>query len=181
MPKKFNAIRFYLAMTKTVFLSKRHDSNAILSPIMLKLGYKPLGRLYFVGAVKMEIRKYTKEDEAAIMKLIEAEGQGWEYYLTTEVSEKYKSALVNSITYVAYEGETLCGYSRSINDGGFYIYICDLLVDVRFRGQKIGQKLIEQVCLDYPGQTIIVMSNSDGFYIKKGYHREGSIFRVKIQ
>ncbi len=128
----------------------------------------------------VEIRKYSKNDEAVLMRMIEDEGQEWKCYSAVDVSEKYKNLLENSMTYVAYYGDTLCGYSRSINDGDFYIYICDLLVTKRFRGQNIGRKLMECVCADYPSQIVFVMSDIDEYYIKQGYQREGSIFKVSM-
>jgi len=128
----------------------------------------------------MQIRRYIKDDEDALMRMIEAEGDAWECYFAADVAEKYKSLLANSITYVAHEEDILCGYSRSINDGDFYIYICDLLVTKRFRGHNIGRKLIECVCKDNPRQTVFVMSDVDEYYKKQGYRREGSIFKVSI-
>jgi ribosomal protein S18 acetylase RimI-like enzyme len=126
----------------------------------------------------MEIRKYTKEDEEPLMRLIEAEGQEWECYSAVEFAEKYKRLLESSTTYVAYENGIICGYSRSIIDGDFYIYICDLLVTKRFRGHNIGRKLMECVCMDYPEHTVLVLSDIDEYYSKQGYRRVGSIFEI---
>ena len=127
----------------------------------------------------MEIRAYRKaDDEDKIMKMIEREGEGWECYSAENVSAKYKTALENSITYVAYEDDVLCGYSRSINDCGFYIYVCDLLVLPEYRGKSIGRKLMECLYVDYPDYVVYVMSDVDEYYRKQGYRREGSIFEV---
>jgi ribosomal protein S18 acetylase RimI-like enzyme len=128
----------------------------------------------------MIIRQYFKEyDEEKLMKLIENEGEEWSCYSAEEVAEKYRTALANSITYVAYDGDTLCGYSRSLNDCGFYIYVCDLLVMPEHRGKHIGRKLMECIYGDYPDQIVFVMSDVDEYYMKQGYRREGSIFEVK--
>ncbi len=95
----------------------------------------------------MEIRLYRKtEDEEKLMKMIEDEGEDWSEYTSSAGAVKYKAALKNSITYVAYEGDLLCGYSRSIDDCGFYIYVCDLLVMPGHRGKSIGRKLMECIC-----------------------------------
>ncbi len=130
----------------------------------------------------MNIRVYNKfEDEEKLMKLIELEGEEWTCYSAEQVSEKYKLALDSSITYVAYEDDVLCGYSRSINDCDFYIYVCDLLVMPNYRGKNIGRQLMECITADYPSQTVFVMSDVDPYYIKQGYKREGSIFEVGIK
>jgi ribosomal protein S18 acetylase RimI-like enzyme len=126
----------------------------------------------------MEIRKYNKKDEKSLITLLKREG--WDCYTSKQTLEKYKAALLNSISYVAYEDNVLCGYSRSLDDYGFYIYICDLLVDKDYRGKKIGQKLMEQLHTDYPEHNIYVMSGEDEneFYLKKGYIKEGIIFKI---
>jgi GNAT superfamily N-acetyltransferase len=127
----------------------------------------------------MEIRKYRKElDEDKLMRLIENEGQEWSRYWADEVSAKYRAALKNSITYVAYEEGALCGYSRSIGDCGFSIYVCDLLVMPEHRGKGIGKRLMECIYEDYPDRIVYVMSDVDEYYKKLGYERGGSIFKV---
>jgi GNAT superfamily N-acetyltransferase len=127
----------------------------------------------------MEIRKYKREkDENKLMELIQNEGEEWSCYWAFENSAKYRLALHKSITYVAYENDVLCGYSRSLDDCGFYIYVCDLLVMADYRGKNIGKQLMECIYLDYPNHTIYVMSDVDEYYQKQGYIREGSIFEV---
>ena len=127
----------------------------------------------------MRIRAYNKdEDEETVMKMIEAEGKEWACYSNESVSDKYRLALDNSITYVAYEGDRLCGYSRSIDDCGFYIYVCDLLVMPLYRGRKIGRELMECIYADYPNHIVYVMSDVDKYYKKQGYKREGSVYEV---
>jgi len=127
----------------------------------------------------MEIRKYSEEDETKLFEMIRSEGEDWECYFRETVINKYKQALKNSITYVVCEGEVLCGYVRCRDDDGFGIYVYDLLVQKEYRGHSIGRKLMERVCADYPDAEVYVMSGVDGYYEKRGYHREGSIFAVK--
>lgn len=125
----------------------------------------------------MHIRKYNKiTDESKLMKMIENE-EGWDY-ADENLAEKYKAALETSITYVAFQEDILCGYSRSLNDFGEYIYVCDLLVMLAYRGKEIGRKLMECLYKDYPKQVVYVMSDVDGYYEKVDYKRIGSIFEV---
>ena len=127
----------------------------------------------------MVIRRYLKsEDEQKLFELLKKEGEEWACYWKEQVSEKYKAALDDSITYVAYKGDILCGYSRSLCDSGFYIYLCDLLVMREHRGKNIGKKLMDRICQDWPDHKIYVMSDVDEYYEKQGYRREGSIYKV---
>ncbi len=122
------------------------------------------------------IKKYEHlEQYNQLMELIKSEGEEWEDYL----KPKYKTALQNSFTYVAYISNKLCGYSRSVNDNDLYIWIVDLLVDKNHRGNAIGEKLMQCLVKDFPAQDILVMSDVDEYYTKLGYEKEGSIFLVK--
>ena len=128
----------------------------------------------------MQIREYNKiTDENKLMKMIDDE-DGWDY-ANKNLSEKYKAALETSITYVAYQDDILCGYSRSLNDFGEYIYVCDLLVMPAYRGKEIGRKLMECIYKDYPNQIVYVMSDVDEYYEKVDYKRIGSIFEVQCR
>ena len=102
---------------------------------------------------------------------------GWSY-AEKSMAGKYKLALEYSITYVAYQDDVLCGFSRSIDDCGIYIYMCDLLVMPIYRGNEIGKKLMECIYNDYPGYVVYVMSDVDGYYEKIDYKRIGSVFEV---
>lgn len=125
----------------------------------------------------MIIRRYNKFlDESKVMEMIALE-EGWDYS-NEEMSDKYKKALEISITYVAYENDEVCGYSRSLNDCGFYIYVCDLLVKPKFRGMHLGRKLMECLYCDFPGQVVYVMSDVDKYYEKVGFEKAGSVFLV---
>lgn len=127
----------------------------------------------------MRIRAYNKkEDEEKLMKIIEAEGKEWNCYTNASVSEKYRLDLNNSITYVAYDGDSLYGFSRSIEDNGFYVYVYDLLVKPAARKRNIGRKLMECIYTDYPNHIVYVLSDVDEYYKKQGYKREGSIYEV---
>ena len=112
---------------------------------------------------------------------MQAEGDDWECYFGEKNREKYKKALDSSLTYIAIDGNTLCGYVRCRDDDGLGVYVYDLLVNKAFRGRSIGRKLMERVCVDFPENEVYVMSGVDKYYEKLGYQREGSVFRVHIE
>ena len=123
------------------------------------------------------IRKYNRDlHQERLLEIINNE-EDWDY-AEDHLIDKYRLALENSISYVATIDDIVCGYSRSINDNDLYIFVCDLLVDPKFRGNEIGRLLMEQVLIDYPGFEVFVMSDVDEYYRKLGYKLEGSLFQV---
>lgn len=124
------------------------------------------------------IRQYAPDDECILFSLIEREGEDWKDYWYQTGRDKYKRALSSSITYLLLSDETLCGYARCRNDDGFGVYVYDLLVDKDHRGMEYGRLLLEQICRDFPDDTVYVMSDVDQYYTKLGYQKEGSIFIV---
>jgi ribosomal protein S18 acetylase RimI-like enzyme len=127
----------------------------------------------------MHIRKYTQSDEQSLFQLMSSEGHEWEDYINEAGTQKFIRTLESSLVFVAYENDTLCGFSRSIIDGELFIYVCDLLVHKSCRGRGLGRELIECICEAYPGHSVLIMSDADGYYEKLGYEKEGSVFLVK--
>lgn len=110
--------------------------------------------------------------------MVRDEGGGWECLLDEKHIEKYRHALAKSLTYVAYDGDEMCGYVRCRDDDGLGVYVYDLLVKSTYRGHSIGKMLIGKVCADHPRETVYVMSDVDGYYEKLGYRKIGSIFEI---
>lgn len=128
---------------------------------------------------QITVRRYRAEDEEQLFSLIEREGEEWKDYWQNAGREQYKKALGNSITYLLFAGKTLCGYARCRDDDGYGIYVYDLLVDRYHRGNAYGRLIMEQVCRDFPDDTVYVMSDVNPYYEKLGYKTEGTIFIVK--
>lgn len=127
----------------------------------------------------MEIRRYTKADEAPLFDMLTQEGDDWREYHGPKGKSRYARALESSVTYVAYDGGRACGFVRCREDDGFGVYVYDLLVKKTHRGKGLGKQLMQRVCRDFPGQTVYVMSDEDPYYQKLGYSRAGSIFTVE--
>lgn len=125
------------------------------------------------------IRRYCTRDEQQLFSLLEREGEEWKGYWQSSGREKYKKALNSSITYLLFDDKMLCGYARCRDDGGYGVYVYDLLVDKAYRGNEYGRLLMERVCSDFPHDTVYVMSDVNPYYEKLGYKIEGTIFIVK--
>ncbi len=90
----------------------------------------------------MEIRQYRPADESLLFGMLSDEGEEWKDYSADDEREHYKRTLQSSLTYVAYDGDILCGYARCRDDDGYGIYVYDLLVKKSCRGQNIGKKIM---------------------------------------
>ena len=124
------------------------------------------------------IRRYQENDASKLMKLIESEGDEWSSYYQDPGKVKYLKSLKDSITYVMITDSEIIGYIRAIDDHGFDVYICDLLVQKEKRGNHYGKRLIEVIQSHFIGRDIYVMSDVDGYYIKEGLEKIGSIFKI---
>lgn len=127
----------------------------------------------------MEIRKYSASDAERLFDMMREEGPDWECYFADGAADGYRQVLDCCVTYVAYEGDVLCGYVRCRDDDGFGFYIYDLLVRRNSRGRGIGRKLMEMACSNYPEGAAYVLSGADGYYEKQGYRREGSVYKIR--
>lgn len=131
-----------------------------------------------MAQASVTLRRYTPEDEPLLFALLCQEGEEWKDYWQDEGWAKYRRAMANSMGYLVLKQEALCGYLRCRDDDGYGLYIYDLLVDKNHRGKGYGRLLMEQVCRDYPGSTVYVMSDVNPYYESLGYAIEGSIFIV---
>ena len=127
------------------------------------------------------IRKLADGDIEPLFALMEREGEEWRDYWHNNCKAKYLKALENSITYLIFENDILCGFARCRDDDGYGIYVCDLLVDKEYRGKEYGRMLMEQACAEHSGMPTYVMSDVDEYYEKLGYERMGSIFKVRLR
>ncbi len=123
------------------------------------------------------IRKYTPEDENALFSLIEKEGGEWSDYWSVTGKPKYIKALASSVVFLLFSYSVLCGYIRCRDDGGFGVYVFDLLVDRDYRGNDFGRLLIENVCRDYSDNDVYVMGDVYPYYEDNlGYETAGKIY-----
>lgn len=127
----------------------------------------------------MKIRKYDQpKDFDALLSVLISEGEEWSCYSSDENQKRYVKALDTSIVFVAEENGKIIGYSRSLFDEGYHVFVTDLLVHKDHRGSEIGRQLMEVLIDEYPDYEVYVMSDVDPYYEKLGYKNEGTLFRV---
>lgn len=127
---------------------------------------------------QFSIRCYETTDKNTLFELLEREGEEWKDYWQGDGQEKYKKALENSVVYLIFENDELCGYARCHDDDGYGLYVYDLLIDKKHRGKEYGRLLMEQACKDFPDSPTYVLSDVDPYYEKLGYKKEGTVFLV---
>jgi GNAT superfamily N-acetyltransferase len=126
----------------------------------------------------MEIRKYGKADEALLFDLLVDEGDEWSVYQGPAGRDKYGKVHERAYLF-SREGTLVCGSPAAGVRQRLRVYIYDLLVRKSYRGRRIGKRIMERVCRDFPDQPVYVMSDADPYYEQLGYRKEGSIFQVR--
>jgi ribosomal protein S18 acetylase RimI-like enzyme len=122
------------------------------------------------------ILKYQKEHELELISLLGKEPD-WSSFLSEEAIGVFKEALLESETFVYESKGSICGYLRALVDG-FGIYVSELYVAPKFRGNCFGAELLAKVKHEHPNQGVYVLSDEDIYYEKLGYHRVGSVFQL---
>ena len=126
----------------------------------------------------MKISKYQPDDENNVLAAIKLDSN-WDILTNDKVINSYKNSLKSSITYVCHKECEFTGYIRAIQDEGIAIYVSELYVVPKWRNQKIGRSLIEQIKEDFPEITVYALSDEDVYYEKLGFRKIGSIFQVQ--
>lgn len=122
------------------------------------------------------ILKYQIKHERELISLL-GEEPDWSSFLGDDAIDKFKSALLESETFLCQSEGSICGYLRALVDG-FGIYISELYVSPQHRGAGFGAELLERIKQEYPKQDVYVLSDEDAYYEKLGFQRVGSVFKL---
>ena len=126
----------------------------------------------------VHIKPYRKYHDQILIELIKKEGIEWKDYTDPDRKDLYLLNCEKSLTFLLFEDDQLIGYIRALEDFGYAIYICDLLVNQAYRGHGYGKKLILHLKNLYPKHEVYVMSDVDPYYIKQGFEHVGSVFKI---
>lgn len=80
---------------------------------------------------------------------------------------------------IAYYGEKIVCFGRTVDDGKYYGMIVDLVVDPDFQGSGIGSKILRELRDEMRGYKIIGLRAAPGmqdFYLKQGWKKSNSAF-----
>lgn len=117
----------------------------------------------------IRIRQYQEDDFNRIQELNQEEGWSNLVEKNENTNEAWKNSNVSLV--VEAEGDGIVGYIRGFTDTRITIYICELLIDKKYRGLGIGRKLLQYVHAKNPSTRMefLASSTSHTFYEGQGY------------
>lgn len=114
------------------------------------------------------IRPYEERDFPAIHELNKAE----EWSNLVEKQEDTKQAWGHSnAAFIAEKDEVVVGCLRGLTDGYITLYVAELIVDKKLRGNGIGKELLAYAHTLYPKTRLelLASSTSSSYYELQGY------------
>ncbi len=117
------------------------------------------------------IENITWEEIVNLFKAV-----GWSPRLPDEIEKAFRKS-----TYVilAYSGNKIVGFGRTVDDGKYYALIVDLVVDPEYQGRGIGTRILNELkdaLKGYVFTTLTAAPGKDGFYVQQGWLRQKSAF-----
>jgi ribosomal protein S18 acetylase RimI-like enzyme len=120
--------------------------------------------------------KYQREYEVELLALLKNEPD-WSSFVSEGAIDRFKEVLLEGETYLCESQGNICGYIRALVDG-FGIYVSELYVASRCRGNGFGAELLGKIKQAHPNQDVYVFSDEDLYYEKLEYKRVGSVFQL---
>lgn len=113
---------------------------------------------------KAIIRPYKETDFNKIQDLNREEG--WTNLVENHLNAKEAWEHSNVAYVVETEGQGIVGYVRGLTDTRISLYICELLINKKFRSLGLGKELLHYVHSIYPDTRIelLATSSSRSFY-----------------
>ena len=105
------------------------------------------------------------------------------YWASKRPKEIIEKSIDNSICYGIYYNEEQIGYGRIITDYATTCYICDVILDEKYRGKGLGKKLIE--CMIefedfYNKFGILATKDAHGLYQQYGFIKDEKKLMYRI-
>ena len=107
------------------------------------------------------------EDVAALL--------GKSYWAAARSKETIIKSIENSFCFGVYHKDKQIGFARMITDYATYAYLCDVIVDEKYRGQGIGKELVRTI-LEHPELEDVKslwLQTSDAHKLYEKYGFEG--------
>jgi GNAT superfamily N-acetyltransferase len=102
------------------------------------------------------------------------ESTGWAN--SASVSDEVLQAAIDNSWYwiSAYDDQSLIGIGRLVSDGALYAFVCDMIVDPKYRKQGIGASILEMLkekCKKHSFRRVWLFAapGRAGFYLSNGF------------
>jgi GNAT superfamily N-acetyltransferase len=125
----------------------------------------------------LDIRYSNSTENVAWKEVVDLfNAVGWAPRLPREIEEAFSRS---THVRIAYSGDKIVGFGRTVDDGKYYAAIVDLIVDPMYQGKGIGTRILNELkdsLQSYIFTTLIAAPGKDGFYMRKGWFRQKSAF-----
>ncbi len=125
----------------------------------------------------MDIRYANSSENVSWQEVVNLfQAVGWAPRLPGEIEEAFSRS---THVRIAYYGDKIVGFGRTVDDGKYYATIVDLIVDPLYQGRGIGTRILNELrdaVQNYIFTILIAAPGKDGFYIKQRWLRQKSGF-----
>ena len=97
------------------------------------------------------------------------------YWAKDRTEETILKSIENSICYGVYKNNEMIGFGRVVTDYSTVYWICDIIIEMSFRGKGLGKKLMENIMSTKEIQGllgILATKDAHGLYEQNGFIRE---------
>jgi len=101
------------------------------------------------------------------------------YWANERTGETILKSIENSICYGVYKKEELVGFGRVVTDYATVYWICDIIIDVKHRGNGLGKRLMKSIMdtKELEGlMGILATKDAHGLYEQFGFMKEPNKF-----
>jgi GNAT superfamily N-acetyltransferase len=99
---------------------------------------------------------------------------GWGERDTTEIATAFARCPVRAF---AFDGDTLVGVGRAIDDGRYYATIVDVVVSPAHQRRGVGRAIVAALQARLTGYLLVTLTAApevQGFYQRLGWQRQGT-------
>ena len=131
---------------------------------------------------KALIRLYEEKDFNKIQQHLNKD-EGWTNLVENQSDTKEAWKNSNVAYVVEIDGDGVIGYVRGLTDTRISLFICELLIDKKYRGLGIGKKLIYYLHNLYPTTRIELLANSSSrsFYEELGFRAFNGFRKSRLE
>ena len=100
------------------------------------------------------------------------------YWAKERTREEVEKSVANSMCFSLLKNDELIGFARVLTDSMAYAIILDMIIRNNFRGQGLGQWIMECIC-DHPEirplRQLLWTGDADDFYRKSGFEEMSNL------